>query len=167
MGRCLVAPFRSAPLGVLRPKPRWGRAWFPIWFFFPPAGTYYRSIGQRRRCYAPVRDTIFNMQPLKPHFLNLISFQTGFAHCMLFHDSFQCTGSVRRFMGPLSWSDLSVTTRALSTSFCGCKQATWCAHELLCALNFNLLVHSSNLQRPCPAQTNALRRWHATVAPLS
>jgi hypothetical protein len=28
-----VAPFRSAPLGVLRPKPRWGRAWSPIWFF--------------------------------------------------------------------------------------------------------------------------------------
>jgi hypothetical protein len=25
-----VAPFRSAPLGVLRPKPRWGRAWSPI-----------------------------------------------------------------------------------------------------------------------------------------
>jgi hypothetical protein len=29
-----VAHFRSAPLGVLRPKPRWGRAWSPIWFFF-------------------------------------------------------------------------------------------------------------------------------------
>jgi hypothetical protein len=25
---------RSAPLGVLRPKPRWGRAWSPIWFFY-------------------------------------------------------------------------------------------------------------------------------------
>jgi hypothetical protein len=31
-----VAPFSSAPLGVLRPKPRWGRAWSPIWFFFFP-----------------------------------------------------------------------------------------------------------------------------------
>jgi hypothetical protein len=29
-----VAPFCSAPLGVLRPKPRWGRAWSPIWGFF-------------------------------------------------------------------------------------------------------------------------------------
>jgi hypothetical protein len=29
-----VAPFRSAPLGVLRPKPPWGRAWSQIWFFF-------------------------------------------------------------------------------------------------------------------------------------
>jgi hypothetical protein len=29
-----VVPFRSAPLGVLRPKPRWGRAWSPIWGFF-------------------------------------------------------------------------------------------------------------------------------------
>jgi hypothetical protein len=29
-----VAPLRSAPPGVLRPKPRWGRAWSPIWFFF-------------------------------------------------------------------------------------------------------------------------------------
>jgi hypothetical protein len=27
-----VAPSRSAPLGVLRPKPCWGRS--PIWFFF-------------------------------------------------------------------------------------------------------------------------------------
>jgi hypothetical protein len=31
-----VAPFRSAPLGVLRLKPRWGRSWSPIWFFALP-----------------------------------------------------------------------------------------------------------------------------------
>jgi hypothetical protein len=31
-----VALFQSAPLGVLRPKPRWGRAWCPVWFFFLP-----------------------------------------------------------------------------------------------------------------------------------
>jgi hypothetical protein len=29
-----VAPFRSAPLRVLRPKPRWSRAWSPTWFVF-------------------------------------------------------------------------------------------------------------------------------------
>jgi hypothetical protein len=29
-----VAPFRSAPLGVLRPKPLWGRARSPSGFFF-------------------------------------------------------------------------------------------------------------------------------------
>jgi hypothetical protein len=29
-----VAPFRSAPLGVLRPKPRWVRAWSPTCVFF-------------------------------------------------------------------------------------------------------------------------------------
>jgi hypothetical protein len=29
-----VVPFRFAPLGVLRPKPRWGRAWSLIWYFF-------------------------------------------------------------------------------------------------------------------------------------
>jgi hypothetical protein len=28
-----VAPFRSTPLGVLMPKPRWCRAWPPIRFF--------------------------------------------------------------------------------------------------------------------------------------
>jgi hypothetical protein len=41
-----VAPFRSAPLGVLRPKPPWGRAWSPIWFFYcryvlPPENQYF------------------------------------------------------------------------------------------------------------------------------
>jgi hypothetical protein len=29
-----VAPSCSAPLEVLRPKPRWGKAWSPIWFLF-------------------------------------------------------------------------------------------------------------------------------------
>jgi hypothetical protein len=28
------APFRSAPLGVLRPQPHWGRAWSPISLLF-------------------------------------------------------------------------------------------------------------------------------------
>jgi hypothetical protein len=37
-----VAPLRSAPPGVLRPKPQWGRAWSPIWFFFSVSGNACR-----------------------------------------------------------------------------------------------------------------------------
>jgi hypothetical protein len=34
-----VTPYRSIPLGVLRPKPRWGRVWCPMWFFLLPLPT--------------------------------------------------------------------------------------------------------------------------------
>jgi hypothetical protein len=45
-----VVPPRSAPLGVLRPKPLRGKAWSPIWFFF-----FFRQQ------FSPLKDIAQNM----------------------------------------------------------------------------------------------------------
>jgi hypothetical protein len=49
-----VAPFRSAPLVVLRPKPRWGRAWSTIWFFLVHISKFYFQ----PLCKNPIQHTL-------------------------------------------------------------------------------------------------------------
>jgi hypothetical protein len=44
-----VAPSGSAPLGMLRPRPRWGRAWSPIDLFFIEVVVVYKCVTSNKK----------------------------------------------------------------------------------------------------------------------